>query len=137
MRVRILVFFLLAGSCFCQQLSPEDRIAADDAATALLVNHVRAHIAFLSDSLLEGRAPGTRGYDIAAHYVATQLDAMGLQPAGERGGWFQKIHFRDALNDSAASSLALSSNGKELKLQGGVDYVYPADTLYTKTSEGM
>jgi len=133
MRVQILVLLLLTGRCFCQQLLPEDRIAADDAAKGMQVNHVRAHIAFLSDSLLEGRAPGTRGYDIAARYVSTQLDAMGLQPAGDRGGWLQKIPFRDALNDSGASSLQLSRNGKELKLQDGVDYVYPADTFHTKS----
>ena len=41
---------------------------------------IRAHIRFLADSLLQGRAPGTPGYDIAARYVATELEGMGLHP---------------------------------------------------------
>ena len=52
---------------------------------------IRAHIRFLSDSLLEGRAPGTKGYDIAAAYVASELESMGLRPAGVKGGCFSDI----------------------------------------------
>ena len=44
---------------------------------------VRAHVTFLADDLLEGRDTGSRGYDIAANYVAAQFIAMGLKP--ERG----------------------------------------------------
>jgi hypothetical protein len=50
----------------------------------------RAHVEFLADDLLEGREAGTRGYDIAARYVATQLEALGLAPA-VAGGWFQPV----------------------------------------------
>ena len=39
---------------------------------------VRAHVTFLADDLLEGRDTGSRGYDIAANYVAAQFIA-GLQ----------------------------------------------------------
>ncbi len=52
----------------------------------------RSHVAFLGDDLLEGREAGTRGYDIAAHYVATQFEGLGLRP-GVNGGWFQDIEF--------------------------------------------
>jgi Zn-dependent M28 family amino/carboxypeptidase len=52
---------------------------------------VKAHMAFLADDLLEGRQTGTRGYDLAARYVAAQLAALGLQPAGDDGTWFQKV----------------------------------------------
>ena len=52
----------------------------------------RSHVAFLADDLLEGREAGTRGYDIAAHYVATQFEGLGLRP-GANGSWFQEIEF--------------------------------------------
>src|SRR6187455_132800 len=52
----------------------------------------RSHVAFLADDLLEGRESGTRGYDIAAHYVASQFESLGLQP-GTPGGWYQPIEF--------------------------------------------
>jgi Zn-dependent M28 family amino/carboxypeptidase len=50
-----------------------------------------AHIRFLADDLLEGRGTGTRGHAIAARYLATQLQALGLEPAGERGTFFQEV----------------------------------------------
>ncbi len=53
----------------------------------------RAHVTFLGDDLLEGREAGTRGYDLAARYVASQFAALGLQPAGANGGWFQAAQF--------------------------------------------
>jgi Zn-dependent M28 family amino/carboxypeptidase len=52
----------------------------------------RAHVEFLADDLLEGRDTGTRGYDIAAHYVATRFEALGLKPAvGD--SWYQQVPF--------------------------------------------
>ncbi len=49
---------------------------------------IRAHVSFLSDDLLEGRGPGVRGGDIAAHYIAAQFEQLGLQPAGDHGSYF-------------------------------------------------
>ena len=56
---------------------------------------LRAHMAFLADDLLEGRGTGTRGYDIAARYVAAQLEAAGLEP-GTKAGWLQPVPLRRA-----------------------------------------
>jgi Zn-dependent M28 family amino/carboxypeptidase len=50
-----------------------------------------AHLRFLSNDLLEGRAPATRGGRIAAEYIAAQFEALGLQPAGTNGTYFQPI----------------------------------------------
>jgi hypothetical protein len=53
----------------------------------------RAHVAFLADDLLEGRETGTRGYDIAARYVAAQYEALGLTAGGPQGSWYQQVPF--------------------------------------------
>lgn len=50
-----------------------------------------AHLRFLSSDLLEGRAPATRGGRIAAEYIAAQFEALGLEPAGTNGTYFQPI----------------------------------------------
>ncbi len=50
-----------------------------------------AHIRFLADDALEGRGTGTRGHAIAARYVASQLEALGFEPAGDAGTWFQRV----------------------------------------------
>lgn len=43
---------------------------------------VDAHLRFLADPLLEGRAPGTRGGELAALYLASQFQRIGLEPVG-------------------------------------------------------
>ena len=68
---------------------------------------IRAHVEFLADDLLEGRAAGTRGYDLAARYVASQLQAIGLEPAGDAGTWLQAVPLIQATRDHAASALVL------------------------------
>ena len=50
----------------------------------------RAHVAFLAADRLEGRETGTRGYDLAARYVASQYQALGLTP-GTGESWFQPV----------------------------------------------
>jgi Zn-dependent M28 family amino/carboxypeptidase len=42
---------------------------------------IRAHLAFLSDDLLEGRGTGQRGGELAVKYLEAQLQALGLSPA--------------------------------------------------------
>ncbi len=76
---------------------------------------VRAHVTFLADDLLEGRDTGTRGYDIAANYVASQFIAMGLKPAGPDGSFFQKLTVREARLDGTPK-LTLTFGGKDTVL---------------------
>ncbi|GBF58659.1 bacterial leucyl aminopeptidase [Candidatus Phycosocius bacilliformis] len=52
---------------------------------------LRAHIKTLSDDFFEGRSPGTRGDDMATTYVAGAMAALGLEPAGDKGTWFQNF----------------------------------------------
>ena len=127
MRIVVCIFLCFAGPCSAQQLDSFAKTAGDAAIKTIHTDPIRAHMRFLSDSLLEGRSTGTRGYDIAARYVATQLEAIGMQPAGEQGGWFQKVPLRRAVNDPSASSLILSAGGKEVRLREGTDYVILAD----------
>ncbi len=46
---------------------------------------LKAHLDFLADDALEGRAPATRGGELAALYIATQFERLGLEPAGDSG----------------------------------------------------
>ena len=65
--------------------------AARSAAAGIRPEAIASHIRFLADDLLAGRDPGTPGYDVAARYVASELQALGLKPAGEGGTYFQKV----------------------------------------------
>ncbi len=76
---------------------------------------VRAHVTFLADDLLEGRDTGSRGFDIAANYVASQFTMMGLKPAAPDGTFFQKLTVREARLDGAPR-LTLTFAGKDTVL---------------------
>ena len=65
--------------------------AATRAAHALDPRVLRAHLEFLADDALEGRAPGTGGGKTAAKYIATQFERLGLEPAGDSGTYFQRV----------------------------------------------
>jgi len=65
--------------------------AARTAADAIDGEKIRAHVRFLSLDLLEGRGPGTRGGELAAEYIATQLALAGVEPAGDNGTYFQRV----------------------------------------------
>jgi len=76
--------------------------AAKSAAAGIRPEAIAGHIRFLADDLLAGRDPGTHGYDVAARYVASELQAAGLGPAGENGTYFQKVAFVRATPVSAS-----------------------------------
>src|SRR5882724_2748823 len=63
------------------------RVAAP--APRLCVNCIRAHMEFLASDALRGRGSGTADELVAAIYVASQLRAYGIAPAGDNGGYIQ------------------------------------------------
>jgi hypothetical protein len=76
---------------------------------------VRAHVEMLADDLLEGRLPGTHGYDIAARYVATQLALIGLKPAGDSGTFLQQVPLIES---------RLTKGGMSIRGKGGQPVVF-------------
>jgi Zn-dependent M28 family amino/carboxypeptidase len=85
---------------------------------AVSANAISAHTKFLSSDLLEGRGPGTRGDALATSYIATQFEALGLQPAGDDGTYFQKV-----------SLLGISTNADQSTLSFVKDSAAPVGPL--------
>jgi hypothetical protein len=61
---------------------------------------LRKHIAYLADDALEGRKPGTQGGDKAAFYIAQQMQAAGLSPGAQGGGWYQPVSLVERIPQS-------------------------------------
>jgi len=127
------LMLLAVGGCFAQELAHTDQVAALAAAKTMTVSALRSHMRFLSDGLLEGRDTGSRGYEIAALYVASQLESMGVQPAGENGTYFQNVPLRKAINDGSKSSFSLVNGANVIRLKDSVDYLFQADLEHTET----
>src|SRR6266545_7076995 len=83
-------------------------------ANASLSEHaIRAHIKFLSSDLLEGRGTGARGGEIAANYIAAQMEGLGLKGAGANGSFFQPVSLVGVKADPNTKLIISGRNGKE------------------------
>lgn len=78
-----------------------------------LTRRVRAHTTFLADDLLEGRATGTRGFDLAARYVASQFARLGLEPGADGGRYEQPVRFIEVSGGLEAGRLVVRHEGRE------------------------
>lgn len=88
---------------------------------------------FLAADALEGRRTGTRGYDLAAAYVAARFESMGLAPA-HAGSYFQPVPLREAIVDPTRTELTLLIDGREARLQLGADFL-PAPNFLASEAE--
>ncbi|MEO6360019.1 MAG: M20/M25/M40 family metallo-hydrolase [Sphingomicrobium sp.] len=107
---------VFAGPAHAQSFSPE---------------RIRSDVAFLADDLLEGRGTGTRGYDLAARYVASRFEALGLQP-GTADGWYQNVPFITFSADPTKSS-SITFGGKSF---ANADHVLVGPSILGETVEG-
>ena len=54
-------------------------------------DRLAAHVKALGDPSFAGRAPGGPGEQKTIDYLVGQFKALGLQPAGDNGGWTQEV----------------------------------------------
>ncbi|HEV2829066.1 MAG TPA: M28 family peptidase [Pyrinomonadaceae bacterium] len=80
---------------------------------ALNEEAIRAHVKFLSSDLLEGRGTGARGGEIAANYIAAQMEALGLKGAGANGSFFQPVSLVGVKANPDTKLTVSGRNGKE------------------------
>ena len=86
--------------------------------------HIRAHLVFLADDLLEGRAPGTRGERLAANYLASQLAQSRVEPA--RGSYFQPVPLIAWRPDPRRTSATVSTKATNMTPSA---LRYPSDVV--------
>ena len=96
-------------------------------------DRVKAHVAFLADDLLEGRGTGTRGYDIAARYVASQFAAAGLKPGAKDGSWYQPVTLSETRLDGPASVTVTGKAGDNTVWDHGTEAIVSPSQLDTRT----
>lgn len=102
--------FLLLGAVLPLSLS---RAVLADAPPASTPERFRAHIEFLADDLLEGRDTGSRGHEIAARYVASVFESLGLSPGGENGGWYQRVTLQQTQRGAMRGSVTVAGPAGE------------------------
>ena len=119
--------------------SPAQQVPVSKAVRAAMdgidTNTIRSHIAYLADDRLKGRLPGTEGYQMAVDYVTDQFKKIGVQPAGDAGGFTQKLVLRKAaLENSSAAALLQDKEGNIDPLLFSRDYIPMPHPIRTTTS---
>ena len=124
-RAGLIVWLCLAAQGGAQGGEPirNDDPALAAALQAIRPSGLRAHIRFLASDSLEGRGTGTRGYRVAAEYVAAQLEALGLEPGMGQAGFLQPVPLRRAKVVSAESFFQVTLSRKRPRLRAARDYV--------------
>lgn len=99
--------------------------------------HIRWHVRFLSHDLLEGRGTGQRGGDIAAEYIATQFAEYGLKPAGDNGGYLQKVPLVGVTTMPQTTFALIPAHGDAMTLKALDDYVATDETQQAESDVNL
>jgi len=95
----LLAFGIVAAGCSQPPAAVAPAAPSGPAEQEIQTGPLTAHIRMLSHDLMEGRAPSTRGGNLAAEYLATQLAAAGIEPAGDGGTYFQQVPIVESVVD--------------------------------------
>ncbi|MCC5827688.1 M28 family metallopeptidase [Alkalimonas sp.] len=113
----------------CSSLSTVKQLEPQASAAA-----IEGHMLFLASDELEGRDTGSRGHEIASLYIATQLQALGLEPAGDNGTFFQRVPLRSSrLVPNSARMVLHTANGDQ-ELAYPKAFFSGADPVATESS---
>jgi Zn-dependent M28 family amino/carboxypeptidase len=107
-RFRTIVFVVAIVAVTMSGVSQQRRPSS-----AIDENAIRAHIKFLASDMLEGRGTGAPGGQIAATYIAAQLEAIGLKGAGANGSFFQPVSLVGVKAGPQTVLTITGRNGKE------------------------
>jgi len=80
-----------------------------------------AHLRFLASDMLEGRAPGSRGAELAALYVATEFELAGLQPLVGDSSFLQPVPLTAVISEPSLAFRA--RGGASFEAAYGPDFV--------------
>jgi len=76
----------------------------------------------LSGDDFEGRGPTTPGEEKAVSWIAAQFAALGLEPAGDNGGWYQTVPINRFVQDGPAVITARAGS-QTMTFQRGTDVI--------------
>ncbi|MCH8536683.1 MAG: M28 family metallopeptidase [Alkalimonas sp.] len=109
--------FVILCSCLCAS-----SVQLLVAATQPEPSRVAGHLQFLADDLLQGRETGSHGHQVAARYVASQLQAYGLQALPAYPDFWQQVPLRQASLHQANHQLVLHLPDGDHPLSAPADY---------------
>ncbi len=89
-RALVLAALLTAGAVARAAAGPQAALPP----TPVDPSRLSADIKVLASDAFEGRGPGTRAEDKVVAFIVARYTALGLEPAGDAGGWTQAVPLR-------------------------------------------
>ena len=112
---------------------PAERQPVEQGLAVIDGEGIETHLRYLADDARKGRMTGTPEYDEAADYVARQFEAIGLEPGGEDGGWFQPVPMLANRIDAASAAVVFhEEDGKQVQ-RWKEDFVMGGDAVRPET----
>ena len=108
--LRFLSPLLLTALLAAQELAPDRK----DGAGHVSADNIKAWVSTLASKEFEGRGTGQDGFRKAAEWMRDQYKALGLEPAGDDGSFFQKVPWSATKIDAAKTSLAFRRGDKSV-----------------------
>lgn len=102
---------------------------------AITPEEIDGDLRFLSSDLLEGRAPATRGGQLATEYIADQLRSAGVEP-GVGDSYFQKVPIDVVTADSSSISVRASGKANATLQQSGDVVVWAGSAVPESKASG-
>lgn len=121
-----LLLAVVAGCAATQSSVPATAGAANAKA-------IEAHLQFLASDELAGRETGSKEHEIASLYIATQLQALGLEPAGDNGSYYQRVPLRKARLAQESATFTLHTDGENSQLSYPKAFFTGPSLQYTQT----
>ena len=123
---RVLALFLLSGLASLLSGCQESLDGQKSAVTSAQIDSVRLSetVRVLASDEFYGRAPGGPGEALTVNYLIERFTALGLDPAGEQGGWTQSvplIHTQIVAPADNAPVLRLNTDGATRTLVQGTE----------------
>lgn len=85
----------------------------DDGYARVAQANIQADVRHLADDRMEGREAGARGHARAAAYVTERFRQIGLQPAGDDGGYLQLVPLLRATRLRDGAAMVLHRDGRD------------------------
>ena len=94
-------------------------VTSQRAVDTISANQIKDYLSFIASDEMEGRDTPSRGLDTTAKFIAMNLARWGFKPAGDNGGYLQRIDLRRDRIDGAQTRAEF--NGRVLT--PGTDYL--------------
>ena len=131
-----LFLVLVSAGSFAAQAPLPRKHAPEPTTAAITTRDLMTRLYIIADDSMKGRQAGSEQHQTTTAYIASELRRMGLQPAGDSGGFFQYVplvrrHFeQSATLHAGATTLRPDSDFVPLVVRGSPRSIDGAQVIY-------